>query len=163
MLIAQNLVSVFHFVLKVHNFLTTILYKTAKKEKGRALGYISLSCHITERYNLQYKVAVAYASALFLQIVHAVKFDNSNNGEVSLVALVPSLLFLFSLSLHLPTLREHIRKRNDFCPLFNAFLDFERKHNGTLSQSSFYHFLNNFYKFVDIHFYSCWLETKRIV
>ncbi len=128
MLIAQNLLSVFHFVLKVHNILTTFLYTRPTKDEGRAYGYISLSLKSLQKYNLFYKVSVAYVTALICQIIHAVKF---NGGvEVSLVALVPSLLFLFSFAFHLPTIREHYRKRDEFCPLFNAFLDFERKHNG---------------------------------
>lgn len=128
MLIAQNLLSVFHFVLKVHNSITTFLYTRPTPDNGRAMGYISLSFKSLQKFNFLCKVSVAYVVALFGQIVHAVKFNGDDN--LSLVAVVPSLLFLFSFAFHLPTISEHYKKREEFCPLFNAFLDFERKHNG---------------------------------
>lgn len=145
MLIAQKLLSSFHFVLKVHGFYTTLLYKRPTNGE-RALGHISLNTKSAEKFPLRYKVSVAYTLAVFIQIVHAVKF---NGSEVSLIALVPSILFLLSLFFHLPTLREHNKKREEFCPLFNAFLDFERKHNGKWTYKIIFKwgFLNNSFLF----------------
>ncbi len=139
MLIAQKLLSSFHFVLKVHGFYTTILYKRATNEEGEngALGHISLNTKSAEKFPLRYKVSVAYTLCVFLQIVHAVKFNGAQE-KVSLVALVPSILFLLSLFFHLPTLREHYKKQEEFCPLFNAFLEFERKYNGKYTYKYMY-------------------------
>ncbi len=141
MLIAQNLLSVFHHVLKTHNYLSTVLYGKAPKDSGQELGYVSVSLKSSEKYKFKYKLSVAYTLAILLQIIHAVKFNSTQ--KVSLVALVPSLLFLLSFTFHLPVLREHYRKRKDFCPIFNAFLNFERKHNGLLP-NFFIYFGNNY-------------------
>lgn len=129
MLISQNLVSVFHFVLKVHNSITTILYSKPTTDPRIALDNVSLSLKSVQKFYIGYKISVAYTLALCYQIVHAVMFGGKNEN-VSLVVLVPSLLFLISFVFHLPTLREHYRKREEFSPLFNAFLNFERQHNG---------------------------------
>ncbi len=135
MIIAQNLLSVFHNVLKTHNCLSTVLYGRATKESEQILGYVSVSFKSSEKHNLKYKLYIAYTLAVLIQIIHAVKFNGAQ--KLSLVALVPSLLFLLSFTFHLPTLREHYRKREDFCPIFNAFLNFERKHNGLLQNTLF--------------------------
>lgn len=131
MLIAQNLISTFHFLLQVLGNVTTILY-TQTSGLASGLGYISVSEKSTKKYPLRYKISAAYTLAALLQILHAVKF-NGRKEKVSLVTLMPSILFFLSLFFHLPTMRQHYRKCEEFCPLFNAFLDFERKYNGNVA------------------------------
>lgn len=115
-------------MVKIYGTITTVMYTKHKSEDEKTKGYLALSTHGVAAFPWKIAASVLLSTLVFAQIVYEVKFSEQSQ----MVTLVPSMLFFLSLVTHIPQLIEHYHKRNELCAGFNGFLDFERRHNGTL-------------------------------
>lgn len=135
MLLAQKLLAPLHSMVKIFGAITCILYVQPKNAVNRKKGYLTLNPKSVRQYPCRILITIIFILLVLVQIVYAVKF--SSQGRVSSAALVPSILFFLSALAHLPSLLGHYNQQSDFCPIFNAFVDFERRHNGSYKIKAF--------------------------
>lgn len=129
MLIAQKLWSPFHLMVRIYGKITTVMYTQQKNEDHRNKEYLTLSPHDVALFPWKIAASVLLAILILFQIVYEVKFG----GDIRMGTMVPSMLFFLSLVTHIPQLFVHYNKRHELCAGFNAFVEFERRHNGNFS------------------------------
>ncbi len=126
MIIAQKLLKPMHTMFRVYEIISTTMYTKSKTKEGRLKGYIEINPKGVAKFPWLIGLSIFFIVSLLVQIYCAIKYQNESNAGI----IVATFLFYASLTTHFPNLLVHYFKRNEFCANFNAFVDFERRHNG---------------------------------
>lgn len=156
MLIAQNILRLIVFNLKVHNFQTTPLHKF----KEQSSIELKVSAQTTGIYIFKTIFGFFFSLCQLFQI-----FYQFQTGSLKIYGVIQSVLVTGSILIHFVIVSGHFKKRQEIANLFNEFIAFEKRHNGntktytTLLSNCSYNFNECFRS---LKYFSTKLDTPKI-
>ncbi len=125
MLIAQKLLKFVNIQFKLNSFLSTNVFRLQLNSPKSPQIFYFCKRRDENLYIAKICLGILYCLMTWCQIL-----VQGFQGSLTVSGLVTSLLYVATVPVHLVVAWAHFKKRDEIVGLFNALIDFEKRHNG---------------------------------